>query len=756
MIDLKEESFFVEDHEMKRIIIICCTLAALFLFAFTGLAAEKGVTSLSVNPYGHASDAKDTIRWCVKSDNHYLFLPADTKPSSSKLYFKSSGKVYIDGKAVKSGKSAAALFSGRTHTLSCDGKKINLTVLRSENIPAVYIKTENHSLSWLEKSKSNKDKGEIRIYEKGALTVNEKLKQIKGRGNATWGKPKKPYNIKFEDEINLFNMGKATKYSLLASYSEYTFLHNPYAFIFATKVGMFYTSKFKHIDLYINGDYRGNYILCESVEVGKNRVNITDLDKANEKANPGVDLESLPVKGTGKNGSVQSGKVHGSRKWVDIPKEPKNISGGYLMELDYTARYDEELSGFVTSTGQAITLKSPECATKGEVKYISGFVDAAFRALKSKSGYNKEGKHYSYYFDMKSLVSAYILEEFSKDFDASLSSFYFFKRKDNNKLYCSPAWDFDNAFGNHSYYFGTPVSDPTLWFANELHYNGTANILNLAYRHADFRKATAERYKEITKDKVFEKTLKRIKSLSNEIRSSAVMNSVLWKTFNTRNVSACESGIKSSFNIMLDYLSKRKDQLSLAFSTKCAWLTYDLNDVSYSNCITSVPIIRKGQSVKLASLYDCGSITPPDGRQYLRGWNTKADGSGTMYKPGQTVSLKKNATVLYAIWGAKPVTSKDKPYTPEKVKNLSASASKKGTVNLSWKSVPLATQYNIYIKKSGDKDFRLLGKTTGKTSFVAKGLKAGTTYAFSVRAVSDTHGLRLMSPAAVCKVKTKD
>ena len=723
--------------------------------AFTGLAAEKGVTSLSVNPYGHAADANDTVYWTVKGESHFLFLPADTKPSSSKLYFKSSGKVYIDGTAVRSGKSAALLFKGQSHTLSCDGKKIDLTVLRSENIPAVYIKIKDHSLSWLEKSKSNKDKADIRIYENGILTVDAKLKQIKGRGNATWTKPKKPYNIKFEDKTNLFGMGEATKYSLLASYSENTLLHNPYAFTFANKLGLYYTSKFKHVDLYINGEYRGNYILCESVEVGEKRVKITDLDKANEKANPGVDLESLPLKGTGKNGAVQSGKVYGSWKWVDIPKQPKNITGGYLMELDYTGRYDEELSGFVTSTGQAVTLKSPECATEGEVKYISDFVDAAFRALKARSGYNKEGKHYSYYFDMDSLVSAYILEEFSKDFDAALSSFYFFKRKDSNKLYCSPVWDFDNAFGSRSYYFGTPVFDTTLWFANELNYNGTPNILNLAYRHDDFRTATAKRYAGLIKDGTFDKVEKGIKKLSKNIRASAVMNAVLWKSYSTRNPSKCEDCVKSSFNTMLDYISKRKQQLSLAFSTNCAWLTYDLNGVSYSNCITSVPIIRKGQSVKLISLYDCGTITPPDDRQYLRGWNTKADGSGTMYKPGQTVSLKKNATVLYAIWGAKPITSKDKAYTPEKVKNLSASASGNDTVNLRWTSVPSASQYRIYIKKSGEEDFRYLGKTTSTTSYTVKGLKAETTYAFSVRSVSNAHGLRLMSPAAVCKAKTK-
>ena len=88
------------------------------------------------------------------------------------------------------------------------------------------------------------------------------------------------------------------------------------------------------MDVYINREYRGVYTVCESVEVGEGRVEIDDLDKANEKANPGLDLETLLNVGTGPNGAVQGGRPPGSRKRIDIPNDPADISGGYLPEFE--------------------------------------------------------------------------------------------------------------------------------------------------------------------------------------------------------------------------------------------------------------------------------------------------------------------------------------------------------------------------------------------------------------------------------------
>lgn len=58
--------------------------------------------------------------------------------------------------------------------------------------------------------------------------------------------------------------------------------------------------------LFYDGEFRGLYLLTEKVEVNEGRVNVTDLEKANEKANPDVDdLTKLESKtGTTANGAT--------------------------------------------------------------------------------------------------------------------------------------------------------------------------------------------------------------------------------------------------------------------------------------------------------------------------------------------------------------------------------------------------------------------------------------------------------------------
>lgn len=52
----------------------------------------------------------------------------------------------------------------------------------------------------------------------------------------------------------------------------------------------------RSIDLYINGEYKGVYLVTEKVEINKNRVNITDLEGDTEDMNPDLDFQPLRPK----------------------------------------------------------------------------------------------------------------------------------------------------------------------------------------------------------------------------------------------------------------------------------------------------------------------------------------------------------------------------------------------------------------------------------------------------------------------------
>ena len=147
-------------------------------------------------------------------------------------------------------------------------------------------------------------------------------------------------------------------------------------------------------------------------------------EEATSKANDNADLETYEQKGT-------NDYKAGTQKWVDIPNDPEDITGGYLLELELGERYKDETSGFVTTGGQAVTMKCPECVSENQIKYISEFYQNMENALYSKDGYTTDSKGerhaLSDYIDIESLARMYLLQEFSMNLDSGITSFYLYK-----------------------------------------------------------------------------------------------------------------------------------------------------------------------------------------------------------------------------------------------------------------------------------------------------------------------------------------
>ncbi|MBR5410488.1 MAG: CotH kinase family protein [Clostridia bacterium] len=636
---------------MKKLLSAALALL-LLLSVLSPVVAEDaaGIGAFAVNPYGGAEDAMDTVSWYSTSGQYYLFLPADLDMDAAIVYFTASDGVTLDGAPITSGGAAAGLTAG-AHTLNCGAKTYTLNVMFSANLPAVYITTESGSLSYIHANKENKEPGKIRVYENGVKTLDKDLKQIKGRGNATWGYPKKPYNIKFDKKTDLFGMGKAKKWTLLANYRDLPLIHNAYGWEFAKAFGMTYTSEYTYVDLYINGDYKGNYVICESVEIGENRVDIADLEKANENANPDVDdFDSLPRGGTGANNTVQSSSAKGSRKWVEIPNDPADVTGGYLMEYEYGGRYDPELSGFVTKNGQPIVIKSPEQASRAEVTYIADFMDAGTEALYSATGYNAEGKHYSEYFDVDSLAAAYLTQEISMNFDAALSSFFAYKPEgENSKVVFGPVWDMDNAFGSRQTNMNVPLITTNLWWANQLAYHGIPTVLAAANRHADFRALVREKWAQCVANGKFDAVNSKIAAIAATLKESAAMNGVRWNLFSTADGAVAAAKWEQNRDISMGFVRDRTAELNKGLGVNGAYLYYDVNGANSGSWATVSVISEIGDSVTVRNITGNGTVNAPSGKKFYC-WNTAADESGTAYFPGDTLTLAGECTVLYAVW----------------------------------------------------------------------------------------------------------
>lgn len=640
---------------LKRIVSLTLSFILLLSFALPAFSAdEAGITSLSATIT--VDEKALSVSWWEAAGKYYLFLPSDADLSAVTLSFSAAGAVNLDGKELQNN-SVVTLEAEKIYTLTCGNNSYPLKVLKSENLPSLHITTASGSLDAIHADKSHKEEASIIIASEGEVILEKDLEYIKGRGNATWTYDKRPYNIKFDKKTDLFGMGKAKKWTLLANYVDKTTLRNRAAYTLAEKMGIAFTSKHVSVDLYINNEYYGNYVLCESVEVGETRVDISDLEGATEDVNPDQDLDEFPYGG---DHTVNFYALKpGTQKWFEIPENPENITGGYLLEYELPDRYISEPSGFVTDRNQTIVIKSPEYASEAQVKYISSLYQKFEDAVYSDTGYNSEGKHFSEYIDVESFINVYIFQEFAKNLDAAVTSFYIYKDADSDKFVAGPVWDFDRAFGDEFIRFGMNNGIPEGWWAGIIyHFNGNLNttptILNALYKQDTFFSDVCARWETVSSDIITEDYFAEVDDLKETVTSSAVMNAIRWNYF----ASSDTQTVKDSYSeftdrTLLDFIKNRKAFLDRGFADTSVRVFYN-NNGGYGNMYNE-------SAPQLADTFTLPACTFTHSTLVFDSWNTKADGSGTKYNPGDTLVLDNTKMVFFAQWKEKDIA----PSEPE-------------------------------------------------------------------------------------------
>ena len=139
------------------------------------------------------------------------------------------------------------------------------------NIPTVFINTVNNQ-SLTEKDLQI-DAFLTLLSDDETETLQDDTITIKGRGNSTWKLAKKPYRIKFNKKRNFLNLpAKDKKWVFLANHADKSLMRNAIALQIGQMLEFEFTPSFRHVDMYLNNSYMGNYLVTDQVEVGKNRV----------------------------------------------------------------------------------------------------------------------------------------------------------------------------------------------------------------------------------------------------------------------------------------------------------------------------------------------------------------------------------------------------------------------------------------------------------------------------------------------------
>lgn len=357
----------------------------------------------------------------VDSKVKYFFLPTSADSTKVDMYNAFSDTVTVNGVTIPSGGTATVSYEeNKSYSVSADGSTYMLKFMKSNAEAGIYINNSDADgkgtdlMSYINVDKSLSAKATGAIVDAEGNVDNTGIKKIKGRGNTTWGKPKKAYNITYSDNVEIAGMSKSKKYSLLANYQDDSLSRNRVLYDLSDAVGMPYASDSRYVDFYVNGFYWGSYQMCEKIEAGKNNL-VNDID----------DTAYLNADGTINK---------------DFP---------FLCEVDAGAS-DWDDYYVECADGNKVTIKAPELEA-GDVGYneVKEYVRDKFNSL-YYAAKNTDGD-ISAVADVESVAKLYLINELGKNWDSGVSSTYFVWKQDENgnyKFYGSPVWDYDNSLGN--------------------------------------------------------------------------------------------------------------------------------------------------------------------------------------------------------------------------------------------------------------------------------------------------------------------
>lgn len=151
------------------------------------------------------------------------------------------------------------------------------SIVLGDNIPTVYIDTD----PYVEEIQSKEDYLDASFryvpYGDGTQPLEQPVK-IRGRGNSSWGFPKKPYRLKFDKKQSIGQLNKAKSFVLISNYIDNTLMKNAVAFKIAELLGMPYTNIPQPVNVVFNGIQRGSYMLTNKPGINSGSVDIDETE----------------------------------------------------------------------------------------------------------------------------------------------------------------------------------------------------------------------------------------------------------------------------------------------------------------------------------------------------------------------------------------------------------------------------------------------------------------------------------------------
>lgn len=471
------------------------------LTSFVLKAAPNNLSNDLVFSYDNATKSFSAkyLKWIDKAQPHML-IPE----------FVTDGEtVLVDGRPVVSGQTAISFADDFDLVVRAENGDENICRVSfncpqiNTELPVVRVHIPLPGIT----SKKIYTKTKFDIYrpssDEGRWSAADAEIEIRGRGNSTWGLPKKPYRIKFPEKFSPIglNHAKAKSWVLLAHDMDKSLLRNHIAFELSRilfnsaegyhdKAALMFTPCSQMVNVYSGDSYYGVYQMSDQMEVTKGRINLDKLVAA--------------------DGS-----------------DPNKISGGHLIETNI--HHDEGYPvSFTSSRGIYMDHKYPKDDDMdiSQYKYMEDFIRKAEAALYS-SNFTDPTVGWRKWFDEKTLADYIIVKEFAGDMDGYTST-YFYKRRGVDKIFFGPIWDLDKGWNNDR---RTPHGDT---LTQLMIFGGfymppyiNPDWFHRFWQDAEFRKFVGARW-AAKKDELKAKVLSELEQKPQQMRKAIEANFSVW------------------------------------------------------------------------------------------------------------------------------------------------------------------------------------------------------------------------------------
>ena len=244
---------------------------------------------------------------------------------------------------------------------------------------------------------------------------------IERRGNSSQWQGKTPYRFETVDDegensnVELLGMPAENDWVLYAPWQDKTMIRNVLTYQLSNEMER-YASRSRYVELYLNDEYRGIYVLMEKIKRDGNRVDISKLN---------------PDEITG-----------------------DDVTGGYILKFDWFYTGDN-IGGFESEFDDMIYnyhYPKPSDIVPEQEAYIEEYING-FETIMMGTDYTNDSTGYPSMMNVESFVDFILLQELAKNVDAYRLSTYIYKDKESidNRLTAGPVWDFNHGFGNCDY-----------------------------------------------------------------------------------------------------------------------------------------------------------------------------------------------------------------------------------------------------------------------------------------------------------------